>query len=784
MVKRADVPALGVNCNVTAENIVTSTDYMHPKRPAVLRAYNAVAAKQRAFGVEELLDAARRSTGLSEFGSEFFRAPLEVLSESLQREARLHAFGHAVMKGRLIAMLENRLRIEQIVRDHPGIESTPIVRPIVIAGLQRTGTTLLHRLLATDPHARALLSWEALCPAPLPGEGRAGSWRRRLGGKLAEGGLARIAPEFFAVHPVQANAPEEDILLLDHSFTSQTSEAIMHVPTYAAWLEQQCLLEPYRYLAKILRLLTWQRPGEFWVLKTPHHLEYLRELLAVFPDALIVQTHRDPQATLGSFCSMVAHGRGVFSDRVEPREIGSHWLRKVRRMLDRSQSVRAASSHASFVDISYYDLVADPIAQVQHIYARAGRALTAEAEAAMRTLLESAVQHRYGRHSYSVRDFGLSPARVEETFGDYRARYAIRHEQAASPSLQTTATALGHRTVLRATLTGLIDLQSVEPNVCPVDASVRLDGKPALVTGANSGLGKAVAIDLARRGARVLLACRSGIPEAGEEIARISASHAVEMLQVDLTDLDSVAALAHELARREERIDRMICNAGLMPNRPKATRQGHCVMFGVHYLANHLLVQRLLSSGVIPNDVFAANGRSGAHIPRIVFVASESHRSADALPFARLGEPVPFDLNGAILEYGSSKLAMLTFATELARRLTTARGPSVAVHGLCPGPVASRISRDAPALLAPLIETTMKQLFQSPEEAARAVVYLATAPELAGDTGWYLHMMRRKAASPAATDVENGRRLWEHGERMLQRWLDAEPGEAAQRNAL
>jgi NAD(P)-dependent dehydrogenase (short-subunit alcohol dehydrogenase family) len=751
--------------------LVTSTDYRHPKRPALLSAYNAL-LDPAALELTALLDAARRSTGLQDFGAESFRAPLQVLLESIEREAQLHAFGRTVVKGRLIGMLENRLRVEQLVRSDPSIEATPIVRPIVIAGLQRTGTTLLQRLLAADPRARALRGWEALRPAPLPREGRTGSWRRRLGGKLAEHGLYRIAPEFFAVHPVEADSPEEDILLLDHSFTSQASEAIMHVPTYAAWLEQQSLLEAYRYLAKLLKLLLWQRPGEFWVLKTPHHMEYLHDLLAVFPDAVIVQTHRDPQATMGSFCSMVAHGRGVFSDRIEPREIGSHWLRKVRRMIERSLAVRDAGAQASFVDVSYYDMLEEPLAQVRRIYAHAGRELTAEALAAMQQVLARDVQNRYGRHAYSARDFGLSPVRLEETFADYRARFAIRHEvDGRSVTLRTKATGLGHRTTLAATVTAFVDLTNAEPRLEPVPASLRLDGQTALVTGANSGLGKAVATNLARRGARVLLACRGGIPEAGLEIARDSGSQAVEMLPVDLADLESVSQLARELERRAERIDLTICNAGLLPNKPKTTQQGYCAMFGVHYLANHLLLQRLLASGVIPNDVFAANGRSGTRIPRIVFVGSETHRSSDALVFARLGEAVPFGMSDAILHYANSKLAMLTFAAELARRLTTKRGPSVAVHSLCPGPIASRITRDAPAFLMPLIDGALKIVFQAPETAALPVVYLGTAPELAGDTGWYLHLMRRKAASAAATDADNGRMLWERGERMLQSWL-------------
>jgi NAD(P)-dependent dehydrogenase (short-subunit alcohol dehydrogenase family) len=196
-------------------------------------------------------------------------------------------------------------------------------------------------------------------------------------------------------------------------------------------------------------------------------------------------------------------------------------------------------------------------------------------------------------------------------------------------------------------------------------------------------------------------------------------------------------------------------------------------MFAVHYLANHLLARRLLASGVIPNAVYAANGRAGTAVPRIVFVTSEVHRSSAGLDFEGFGAFADHGVAGAMRAYGDSKLALTTLATELARRLTLGKVPSASVHALCPGAVASRIARDAPALAQRPLGLVMKTFFRSPEEAAAPVVYLAAAPEIAGDTGWYLHLMRRKTASPAAVDEENGRRLWERGEALLAPWLGA-----------
>jgi NAD(P)-dependent dehydrogenase (short-subunit alcohol dehydrogenase family) len=756
----------------------TSRNYTRPRRPALVRLYNRFGrAGAEHFDLEALLDSARRRTGQRYFGDPFFREPLTRLLDSIEREARLNPLGRAIMGARIGGMLQNRLRIEALFSEQPEIERQTVARPLVIAGLQRTGTTLLHRLLAADPRARALLGWEALNPAPLPGEGRTGSFRRRALGKLSERTLAWLAPEFFAIHPVEAGAAEEDVLLLDHCFTSQAPEATLHVPSYAAWLEEQDLEPAYRYLARCMKLLSWQKPRQFWVLKTPHHMEYLSELLRVFPDAVVIQTHRDPQKTMGSFCSMVAHGRGLFSDHVDPRDVGRHWLRKVRRMIDRSLAVRDGGAASAFVDVSYYDLVKDPLGEVKRIYDHAGLALTAEAEGAMRKVLAREVQHRHGRHDYGLREFGLNPAMVEDQLGDYRRRFAIRQEKAPNGASGVDPDAgpsgIGHRGAVAATVTGLIDLVKRSPSE-PLGPSVRLDGKTALVTGASSGLGKWVAIDLARRGAKVLLACRSGIPEVGREVIRESGASAVETLRVDLADLDSVVGLGSELERRRESLDIVVCNAGLVLRNAQRSPQGYDVMWSVHYLANHVLLRRLLASGVIPNDVYAGNGRSGASVPRVVFVASEAHRSSNGIDFERLAAFREYGIRDAMVHYADSKLGLLTFSAELARRLAIGGRPTVAVHGLCPGGIASGIARDAPPALRPVIDTTLKLIFQTPEQAVAPVVYLAAAPELQGETGWYLHLMQRKSPSAASLDRANGERLWALGERMLAPWIGKE----------
>ena len=277
----------------------------------------------------------------------------------------------------------------------------------------------------------AMLSWEGLNPAPLPGE-RPGDARGRIRqGWFAQKALAYIAPEFFAIHPVEYDMPEEDVLLLDMSFMSQSAEATMHVPSYAAWLEGQDNTPAYAYLCKLMKILHWQQPAKRWVLKSPHHMEYLDVILDVFPDSTIVQTHRDPRKTMASFSSMVAHGAGVFSDYVDPAEIAEHWVRKVERLMRLSIEVREGRDADRFVDVSYYDLVKDPIPELQRIYAAAGIPFEGDSARAVGQQRKRTVQHKYGRHAYALEDFGLDPERIEETFGFYRTRYGIPIEDAS-----------------------------------------------------------------------------------------------------------------------------------------------------------------------------------------------------------------------------------------------------------------------------------------------------------------------------------------------------------------
>lgn len=296
-----------------------------------------------------------------------------------------------------------------------------------------------------------------------------------------------------------------------------------------------------------------------------------------------------------------------------------------------------------------------------------------------------------------------------------------------------------------ATLVAVRDrLRPTPPRALAADE--RLDGKTVLVTGINRGLGRAVAQRLAGLGARVIGAVRG---DASETLRAIEAAGGrAEARPVDLADLETVHALADGL--RGERIDRVALNAGVVPSRGRRTPQGLELQLSVNYLANVLLVDRLLADGTLTEG-------------RVIAVASESHRSPDEVDLARFGAFQHYGLTGVMKQYGFTKLLLTSWALELARR-----APAVQSFALCPGPVSTGIAREAPAWSRPLLDPIMRT-FASPEEAARPIVYLAASHELDGRTGVYLHRWQEKLPSELARDPALGARIWEASHELLAR---------------
>jgi hypothetical protein len=365
----------------------------------------------------DLLAAARGSTGLEDFGPEGFRAGLRMLIASLEREAELTPTGRAGARRQLTGTLANRLRVLDQRRRCAEIAEEEIRTPLFVIGLPRTGTTLLYGLLAQDPAHRAPLSWEVSSPCPPPERATYDTDPRIEQSERQFDGLRRMM--------IGARLPQECLAIHALDLHSVLFETTYNVPSYQAWLEQQDMRPTYRFHRGFLQHLQWRCPGERWVLKSPAHLMALDALLEVYPDAMIVQIHRDPLEVMGSVASLHCALRGAASDAIDPHAVGRQQLELWSRLLPRAMAVRDRSRAERFFDVPYADLLADPIACVRRIYVHFGLRLTPDAERRMRRFLAENRHDKHGVHRYTLERFAIDAAEASRRFEPYCERFAI-----------------------------------------------------------------------------------------------------------------------------------------------------------------------------------------------------------------------------------------------------------------------------------------------------------------------------------------------------------------------
>ncbi len=376
-----------------------------------------------------LLEAARKKTGLSDFGQETFKIGLRKLIASWEDEARLSALGRMVARSDAVRLLANRLQINETFKDHPDIGQGKIVRPIVVIGMPRTGTSILHELLAQDPHLRSPLSWEVAKPCPPPEKETFETDPRiaEVERELAQSD--RVLPDFKKVHPMGARFPQECVAVTTHEFASVLFPTVHHVPSYAAWLFHEADMGPaYAFHRRMLQLLQWHCPAERWVLKSPGHLWSLRALMAEYPDACLVQTHRDPLKILASLTSLVSILQLMSSDRVDGREAAREWSDHLALALDRSVSAREDGTipPEQVIDVHFEAFMADPFVSIRRIYDQFGLQYTPEVEERMRRFLEANPADKHGKHTYRFADTGLDPEAERRKVSRYREFFGVR----------------------------------------------------------------------------------------------------------------------------------------------------------------------------------------------------------------------------------------------------------------------------------------------------------------------------------------------------------------------
>ena len=384
-----------------------------------------------------LLEAACRESGGHDFGGDEFREPLRILLQGYETEARLTLLGRIAARKDTVSLLANRLRLVEDRQRHPGIAEERIERPLFIVGLPRTGSTLLHHLLAQDPASRVARAWEVMSPSPPPERARYETDPRIAQAERQLRWLDLLAPDFKAIHPLGAQLALECIAIMGYSFLSPRFHTTYHVPTYQEWLERQDLRPAYALHRRVLQHLQWRVPADRWVLKAPSHLWGFEALFATYPDALIVQTHRDPLTVLASVASLTAVLQGAFTDEVDLAEIGLEVTRRWATGLERAMQVRRSGAVPAerFLDVNYHDLVADPLATIRRLYAHFDMPFGEEAERRMRLHLADYPKDKHGAHAYSLGAFGLDPGDLAHRFKGYCEHFEIGPEPASRASL-------------------------------------------------------------------------------------------------------------------------------------------------------------------------------------------------------------------------------------------------------------------------------------------------------------------------------------------------------------
>jgi hypothetical protein len=370
--------------------------------------------------------AAMKKSGADDLDTESISEPLEILCRSLQREANLHTLGRIGARTQLTGMLVTRARLAQLVTTRPAILDVDVDDPIVITGLPRTGTTLLQRLIACDPGIRSLPYWEAMSPLPtsrLDDPAAPTDDRRRRAAQSVRL-LDRAAPGMRAIHEIDPDAPDEEIWLLAVEFASMFFESAWHVPGFAEWYDSADLTDGYKRLRELMCALSFYRPADRWVLKSPQHLERLPELASAFPRAVHVQMHRDPATAITSTASMIAYGRRMGTRSVDPTQIGKYWSWRAHRLIERNLAQRDQLGSAVH-DVDYHELVCNPIATVRHLYSKIGRPFSDEARDAMMRHLSARPRHHFGPHDYEPADFGLDARQIRRDFSAYIDRFDV-----------------------------------------------------------------------------------------------------------------------------------------------------------------------------------------------------------------------------------------------------------------------------------------------------------------------------------------------------------------------
>ena len=412
-----------------------SSTYTQPRRPMAVNLLNWAGEKLNLDSLpwlelttQSLVTAAESQSGLSDWGDDYFRQPLEKVVEALNREANLNLVGRYFFRQYLTRLLVNRLQLQDAWQQNPEILEIPVEKPLFVVGLFRSGTTFLHNLLSCDPHSRWLHVAEALQPTPPP---QKDTWENDSRIQEVEKIIKfenSLTENFSTAHYINVNRPAECSRIFEYGMVAHLFDFRAQVNSYSQWLQGQDLTPAYEYYRQQLQYLSWHWSEQHWVMKAPAHLFALDALLKVFPDACIVHIHRDPLKVLPSCCSLSAMGRSRFTDKVDMDAIGIHWLDELARMTELAMDFRATATPERFYDVHYLDFIKNPLGKVREIYDYFGYGCTPQMEANMEQWYNNNRQHKRGVHRYSLEQFGLDAGEVRERFAKYYETFSLIRE--------------------------------------------------------------------------------------------------------------------------------------------------------------------------------------------------------------------------------------------------------------------------------------------------------------------------------------------------------------------
>ena len=372
---------------------------------------------------DQLMADAVQESGLSDFGPGDFRDGLDMLLDSLQRDGDLSPAADAGVIADFRRRLVNRLEVEAWYRENPEIEQVPVLGPVDINGLPRTGTTALANMMSLDPQFRCLRGWEQSKPCPPPTiDTEATDPRRIAAAQFNE----QLPPEAKALHLYDLDATMEDTELLGMAFHGQGYT--LPVYSYHAWWRHADLTATYRYHRRVVKLLASQRPPNLWLFKAPHHMFHLEAIVAAYPQVRFVMTHRDPAKVVPSYVSTVNMFFPPPAGERDMHRLGREVSEHLRDGMRNTIAARARLGEDRFIDVHHRDLVADPVRTLRRVYAFVGVQWPAAMEQALADWQRRNRPGAHGVHQYTAEQFGLDPARIRDDYGFYLDRFDVTVE--------------------------------------------------------------------------------------------------------------------------------------------------------------------------------------------------------------------------------------------------------------------------------------------------------------------------------------------------------------------